>query len=642
MQSKGQIEIIAILVFVIIGVLAAYFVLSPEATDILPGVGQTEQSKLIRDSVMNLVRTATIENINRIYDNGGYLDGSQVTNVEYGGLTVPVWQACSNNMAPDVKKQLENGIRFYITENLENNEDFYGKGAEFDIRKMVLTVNIFDGRVDVDAELPTKVEGNPVSSSYKTSVPSDIYQIVNFANDFVSDVEENRFFEIATLSTLVHFDIYSGPESESWMPSGRILPLECGRKVLRTRDQMFSAFREVLSYTISHVMWNAQPISFRANPFYPINSAGGNAYNLDVEFAYPNSWDAELERKFSTNPPTLLISSRNIFPLVPACMGYYKILYSFQYPVIVSVKDDVMGKYFRFAIYTSVKDSKPDDTCVAGVFSGLTDYEKDCVYGTYCDYNITVVDSEGNPIEGAEILFYQCPLGSTDENGSAVSTGTQKAPCIAADFQIWKEGYRTFGEFLSSTELEGFKVNMKKSLGDITTKLYGIGLTAKGETSEGVYTIYETNGYKKKITEFKKDNDPDVKAMIYFYPFDPNYVTGEDIEVFGVNMDIDTGQFTDTLSLEGLYPGDFYVVAVAIQNSTNIVLGTLSTELTLEEGDNSLFVYLPVVTMTDSGNPPATSLNASESSKLQGLSSCIGGSLISRTELGDATVGCEF
>ncbi|MBN2101745.1 MAG: hypothetical protein JW716_02655, partial [Candidatus Aenigmarchaeota archaeon] len=159
MQSKGQIEIIAILVFVIIGVLAAYFVLSPEATDILPGVGQTEQSKLIRDSVMNLVRTATIENINRIYDNGGYLDGSQVTNVEYGGLTVPVWQACSNNMAPDVKKQLESGIRSYITDNLENNEDFYGKGAEFDIRKMVLTVNIFDGRVDVDAELPTKVEG---------------------------------------------------------------------------------------------------------------------------------------------------------------------------------------------------------------------------------------------------------------------------------------------------------------------------------------------------------------------------------------------------------------------------------------------------------------------------------------------------
>ncbi|NOX71231.1 MAG: hypothetical protein GXO64_00845 [Candidatus Micrarchaeota archaeon] len=635
---KGQAELVAVIAFVILGVVAAYFVMQPHNFSGQPsGFGTNDESKLIRDAITNLIRKGALENIDKAYDNGGYIDASKVTNVEYGGLNVPVWQACSNSMAPDVERELAAAISDYVAENLEKSSDFYGKDVKIETNRLSTRVKILDGRVDVEVNLPATVNGNALSQTYKTSVPANLYEIINFAKDFTKDSDTYNIFESATLASMAR----SNPETDAWMPLAGSVS-ECGRRIVRTREELLSAMKLIIGYTMSHIIWNGEQFNVDDNIFFNINGAGGKPYSdINAEFSYPPSWDSELERKFTSTPQTLNIAARPVMPTVPVCMGPYYVKYSFQYPVIVSVKDEITGKYFRFAILVSVKDNKPDDTCTADVFSGTTDYEEECITNAKCDFNITVKDSSGNPIEGADVMFYECSLGKTDENGNIMSTDSLKIPCIMSDLQVYKEGYRTYGKFISAMLLDGLDVTLVKGAGAYTINIYGVPVKAIGKTGEGEFTTYEVTGTKMPITGFKKAGSSDIRTIIDFYPEDPNAVTGEDFEIVVYNTD-DDQNIIGSIEQEGLYPGTFAVGAVAMENSTQKVVGIINTTLTINEGDDTIFVYLPIVNETDGGALDA-SINQSQSSKMANLASCFGAAgVISTSELSDVTKGCAF
>lgn len=639
MQTKGQIEIIAVIAFVIIGVVAAFIVMNTggPGLEVIQDMGLTDEAKLIKDSVSNLIRTGTLENIDVIYDNGGYLDASDVTNIEYGGLNVPVWQACTETMAPDLATELRKGITSYIAENLDENSDFYGKGAEFDIDDIDVRVNVLSERVDVTVNLPTKIDGISIPQPYKVTVPSNIKKITEFAEDFITESSESKIFETATVVTMAR----SNPESEYWMPVAGAVS-DCGKKIIRTRNDLVPALGQMIRYAISHVVWNGVPIEVRGNPFFYINGVGGKPYDdLDVEFSYPPSWDGELAKKFSSTPETIRITARPIMPGVPVCIGTYAVTYSFQYPVIISVKDDIRDKYFRFAVFVSVRDSQPDDRCVADVFSGTTEYEEDCVVDADCDFNISVTDSSGEPIEGADVMFYKCHLGRTDEEGNLVSVGDVKAPCMIAGLEIYKEGYRTYGNFISSYDMsEGIDAKLIKRQEGYDVHFMGVPLKAGGPVDDGDYATYEVTGKEKPVTEFTADGNSDIQLMINFYPLDPNYITGEDIESMIYNMG-DEFEFTGSIETDGLYPADFAVGGVAVRNSTQIVVGYINTTFTIKEGDDSVYVYMPIVT-EDGGGALSASINESEAGQFEMLSGCIGSGLLSSEESGDAQVGCVF
>ena len=638
MQLKGQIEFVAVIAFVILGIVSIYVMTQPNGLNsIIQGNGIKDESGLIKDSVTNLIRAGMMEATDKVYDNGGYTDASSVTNVKYGGLSIPVWQACSDFMIPDTENEIKSYLLDYIGKNIEKNSDFYGKNVTFDLNHLSVKVRMTKGTISADVNLPTTVNGNAIPQPYKASVRSNIDEMINFAKDFINESNSSHIFETAIMSSM----ILSNPDSSSWMPVSGIIH-KCGKRIIKTRRQFIDSLKQLTRYSINHIIWHGRAMTDTDNIFFNINTVSGRAYdNIKAEFAYPPSWDSELARKFSSKPETLNVVGLPVISFVPACMTNYYVSYSFQYPVIVSVYDDSTGKYFRFAAFTSIKDNKPDSICTSSITSGHTQYEEDCILSANCDYNITVTNSAGNPIQGADVVFYKCSLGKTDENGKLVSSGDTKAPCIAAGLEIYKKGYMTYGDFISINSLNGTTIKLTKKQTAYKIYFFGVPLKAKGKISDGVYSSYEVTGPQKNITDFKDDiGNADIMLSSYFYPSEPNYITNEDTDIFIFNSD-EEGNLTSNITNNMFYPSEFDVNMVAYRNSTKTIVGLANTTFNLNEGDDSIYIYVPIVTQTDEG-PLQTSINETETAKLSGLASCMGGSIISNSKLSDAATGCVF
>ncbi len=104
----------------------------------------------------------------------------------------------------------------------------------------------------------------------------------------------------------------------------------------------------------------------------------------------------------------------------------------------------------------------------------------------------------------------------------------------------------------------------------------------------------------------------------------------------------DEGEFVNEMSIDGLYPGEFAVTAIASKQSNQLTVGFFANTLSITEGDNSLFLYVPVVVAIDQAELE-TSISTEEVNKLNELATCFDKStLITTTEYGDVRVGCEF
>ncbi len=641
MRLKGQIEVAAVLIFVIIGVVAIYFVMKPgEVMPDTKGRGIVDEGKLIKDSVSNFMRSAVIKTIDDIYDNGGYADATKVTYVEYGGLAIPVWRACSNSLVPNVERELANGIKAYIAKNFEKEIEFYGRNAEFDMRKLGVKAKILKGSVAVDIILPTKVEGINLPETYKISIPASLKDVTDFASDFSDFVYENKIFENVLLFRLAN------PYNEPWLSTTAQLT-ECGKRFIKTRDELVSAAKFHVMASIGRIVPYTEAHGGFEDVLYitkeDLKSVNGRTYDFDVELAYPPSWDSEFERRFTSNPSAINFAAMPVTPFTPQCISIYPVKYSMQYPVIVSVKDEKTGKYFRFAIFVSIKENEPDESCSVDSFSGSSQYEKDCVYNADCDFNITVVDEDGKPIEGADVFFYGCMLGKTEKRGNVTSTDDLKIPCKGAALEIYKEGYRTHGEFTYFGDLEQKKVTLIKNMEPVNVHFIGVPVRAEGKDENGMYSSFSVLGAERDITDFKDNSGkPYAYVMANFIPTEYNYITGEDRNIIIYNIDEGNTKFQDSVTSDIFYPSQFDAQAIVMHNETKKTLGAANATVTISGDTEDIYIYIPIITETDDGSE--VSLSSEQFEKMNGIASCFGADkkLIATVKQGSVSAGCSF
>ncbi len=607
-RRKGQVEFIVVAALIIIAITAVILasrqaVIPPAFTPGLP-----EEAKTIKDSVVNLIRAGAKDKLLLIYNQGGTQKPS--LSVEFGAFDTAVWSACGETNIPDVAKEIGVGLWAYLRENLKDEMEFYGKKVKFDFSRPKYEVDIIKDRVNVRLYLPTKVEDYDIQQPYEITVPTKLYDVLDFSKNFVNDAGSTRFFEMVTLTSMMH----SNPESDAWVPVAGA-QVGCGNVLFKTRNQLLPGIKGIIKYTVSHVVWNTRPLKLAENPFYPISSVGGKFYpDMQVAFAYPPSWDAQIDRYFMFTPEPLRVIPKPIMPIIAFCMAPYSVGYTFRYPVVVMVEDSLLNQWFKFAIMVDIQNTQPGN-CSAQ-FSNVSEYSQICVSDAKCNAKVTVTNSTGSPIEGADVSFYICDIGTTNSNGVAQG----KIPCMVSELHAYKEGYRSFGDLFRSDQLQDKDVTLQNTADTFTIYFKGLEVEATGDnldgtTGDGKFGSYQVKSSSKDITPKANFGDKDLIVITAFSPVNPNYFTGEDTALLLSNYD-ENGNLVSKIVTSGIQPIAYNFTLTVADNETGMPLGYLNSSIQVNEGDKEIYVYMPVVLKADGNDVSDPGIDPDEANQL--------------------------
>jgi len=628
-RSKGQVEFVVIAALVIIAIVVVIlasrqFVINPPVITGIP-----DEAKTIKDTIMNLMKAGVNERLALLYNQGGtFRPGNSV---KFGMFDTEVWLACGNQIIPDVSQEIGAAILDYLRENLQDEMDFYGKKTQFDFSKSKYEVEIFKDTISIRVYLPTLVEAYEMPQPYEIVVQSKLYDVLELSKNLVKDASETSFFEMVTLTTMMNMN----PANQTWTPTAGAIA-GCGNYLFKTRNQLLPGIKEVMRYTASHIVWNNKGLRLAENPFYPLTGVGGKEYpNMDVMFAYPYSWDSEIDRYFSFSPDPLRVIPRPPIPLVPFCMSSYVVNYNLRYPIMVMIHDSILNQWFKFAVMVNIENTQPGNCSVQ--MGNSSQYAKVCVSNAKCDARITVKNSTGNPVEGADVGFYICDVGTTDNKGVAEG----KIPCMISELGVFKEGYRSYGDLLVSDDLKDKTIKMIRVAKNVSIYMKGLKTYAYDDAGDGVdddgkFVSYAVTDKAKDITNLGFDEfDKNLSVTIAFSPVDPNYFTGEDTPLIVLNYDIN-GQAVSAINVSGLQP-IAYNISVAVNTEDgddSLPVGFLNTSYTIKEGQTSLYFYIPVVVKEDGlYDLDAPGIDPSEADQLTGLVTTTCGAVVSKDEI---------
>ncbi|MBN2101746.1 MAG: VWA domain-containing protein [Candidatus Aenigmarchaeota archaeon] len=596
-SKKGQIELVAIVAFVVLILIAVFFLLQPSGNQLDPWMNMlSDEQRLIRDSVKNFLSLATEEELTRLYEQGGFIDTTGTVNIKFSGLEIPLWVACGSVNVPDIENELSRGINEYIVRNLEKDTEFYGKDTILDVSKLKTEIILQDKKVVAKFYIPATTKGFEMPPEYEVTVDSNLKEILELSSNLAYELNETKFLELITMMAMTQ----SNRSSESWTPVKGVLT-ECGKRVVVKRPQFLEATKRMIKYIIKHLVWNREAPRLADNIFFQLDSTGGKSYDIDVSFHYPEEWDDELPEKFSTNPETLRKISKPLIKFVPFCMENYEVSYSFQYPVVIAVKDDIMNQHFRFAVYASIKDNTPDNECEAKLFVGRTEYETKCIDNAKCDFKIRVTDTNGNPIKDADVTFYECDLGYTNEAGLLISD-TVKVPCMMSEIVVRKDGFMSNGTFVTPENLTDYEVRLQKIKSNLTVRYFGVPVIGINRNSEGWFEkfipadqIFEIDNLWSSAYTGHDSQRFKLEAKLMWEPIEPNVFTEEDSDFILDNRDEDNNLVHE--KNESIIHPIIYKVSGIVSDTErdDAILGYINQEITIEELDEEICVYFPVV-----------------------------------------------
>ncbi len=568
-SKKGQIELVFVVVLVIIGIVAAYTFLNFSTVDSdISNVGLSDEAKVIKDSVMNLAKNGLVEKLKLIYMQGGYANSTNKS-IKLGIHNVEILCDSGELRTLDFKKELEEQLKEYMRSTLEEEMDFYGKETLFNFEYFDVNIYITKGAINAEINLPTKVNGNSISQPYKITVPSDLYDIMEFSNDVLFYQNTTRFFDFNIIDAMAR----SNPQSEYWVPLSGIVT-GCENAYFRDKERLVTSFEKLIRYSTSHTI-STKTEDKKPDPYYNTNIS---YRGLDVAFIYPQ-WD--LRNNFEAFPPNPALSiPRRLSSLSSYCLAYYNMSYSFRYPLIIYSKDEQLGEWFRFAIMVNIRDNMPVDEKIQ-IKSDIEDYYELCDKKAKCPVKVRVVDSMQNPLSGAVVLFDECVIDTTDFYGIAEGF----APCYAGELIIRKEGKDIFSGFVKSDDLKSVQAVLPAKR-DVKIHLYGVPLNTGTPKGGGYYSSYSVAENPTPIDEFEND------FLVAVDIFPTNEMLAESYLLLNTKL----GEITDYIEFEGLPKGEFNFVVTITENETGLNYGYSQFIFASKGTEEELYLYLPIVT----------------------------------------------
>ncbi|MBN1896302.1 MAG: hypothetical protein JW789_01060 [Candidatus Aenigmarchaeota archaeon] len=547
----------------------------------------------------------------KVYSQGGYYDIEDENYVENTCHGVVYWQSCDETHIPDVRSNLNEGIRKSIMESMPESVVIAGNEISFRKDELKTDVLINDDGVSVKIELPTFVDGVRSPSDYTLLIKSDLNRVLRLSEDFTKTQAEYRMLDKNLLKLLT----FSDPEG-CWLPTeGVTSSLVFKKKWSNLRDCM----EQLIWHTLIHTYEWERPVlrddgtlpeemlnyAFIPQVYKYEENEWGKYSDMDIKLYFANEGKnlkkTNPELLFRTHPDPVKFSA-----YIPG-LTLYDVTYDVTFPVLVSIHDRNFDDDFQFINFVNIAENEPSDDCNFDDVSGTDNEEEICIIQATNPSKITVTDYSGNLLEQVDVTYGICDIGMTTEG--VLERNLPDMTDARLELYIPEDDF--YCEIVSTSDLDDRTISMPL---------------------------------------FKKFNVKYYNLLINIYPDDPNpVITGAENTVnkeSDITMNMMPNGCTDSILLqhsnhykivsgeliEGIFnTGIIDLPATATYNATVSVgdISVFDNDVVIDFNENDIYIYLPKVV-----NGAATK------EQLEALyEKCI--DVASHVKPGDVPVGCS-
>jgi len=434
-RMHGQAEMALVLGLVAVAVIVILYAYST-FTYPVPG-GTTSEQKGAEAYVRDAIRSSAEAALMKIYSQGGYYDIADAPKtVKFAGSDTAYWQICNDVQEPDIKEQVENGVKEEIVSRLPDSTNLGGRQVTFSLSpdNFHVTAMIHDNKVSLEVNLPTTVDGVGIPQPYRLEIDSNLGRIYNFARDFANFEKRYRVLDYGLMQ---HINI-SNPNEEGegacWLPTMGMIVTPLRRSWSRTEECMERQIVHTLSHTYewqkpwlndngdlpSDLMENLYIFQIQKS-----DGSWGQYADLGLEFYYGGDGQKltknDGEFYLRTDPESI-----DFRPIgIPGVMriGSYDIKYDVSFPVVITVMDELLKKNFNFAVFVNIRNSAPsNEQCMESAPPSPEDVQ--CTEDVGKPVDLVIYDTSGNPLPGVYMSFGQCSFDAPSDGDGRFSFAT--------------------------------------------------------------------------------------------------------------------------------------------------------------------------------------------------------------------------
>lgn len=358
---QAQSSVYFVVGIVIVAVLAVFFTMQSgvlKSTMVPYSIMQREN--LVRESVEKIIRDGADISIEYLSMHGGYFDPPMDKSIMFQYVVVPYWQRCGERLTVSkniIKARLENGTKNHILNSLAGN---FPERVKFNMSMLDVSANILDDRIDFTVTLPMTIDGYFMDEPYRVSVPSKFGRIIDFANEFIDENIDERWFEEFTKAAIEM-------SSSELLRQGVIT--ECGKCERLSADEISGLMENVAEFVrINTFWWKPTHVSPDGSRVFSIESVDGKAYyDLNIRLLDP-------EIPMVTDKGVEICANDIVIDVGwdrmnwNECITFFDHGYSLYYPIVVGVEDALTNHNFYFAILVGLENLEPDSgECNLGV-----------------------------------------------------------------------------------------------------------------------------------------------------------------------------------------------------------------------------------------------------------------------------------
>ncbi len=581
-DKRGQAALFIIIGIVLVGSIAAYFLLRGGV--IFGGIPVRFQP--LHQYVLDCSKESAELGVGLLEKQGGYIylpefsRGSEFAPVssqlDFFGAPVPYWYYVSGNgivkeQVPS-QRHMEEQLEQFIEEDLARCSlaNFVDQGFLIDRGEPEVDVSIDDEEIGVSVRLPLSAsfgDEKVLLEEFRFSSPTKLGKFYEIALDIYSHEKNTAFLEQYGVDVL---RLYAPVDN---------VEISCAPKVWN-----FQNVREEIQNALEA---NVQAIRVQGD-YYELKDKRREYFVVEevesdeqVNFLYSKFWPTKIE----VNP-----AERGILLAEPVgssaglgalgfCYVPYHFVYDLQYPVLIQVLDE--KEVFQFPVAVIIDKNKPREGLEG---EAVSDVEPALCQGGVQEMEIFTYDTKLEPVK-ADIDFkclnVKCDIGETSVQGNDAVLKARVPQCVNGFFIAEAEGYAP-QRFQVST-------NTQTSADIVLDRYYNLSLVVRVDGREtGDFVLLYFTGDEQRVVAY-----PEQKEALLSEGF-------SNITVYVYkNSSITLGAYSDTkcvkvpkkgvLGILGGEDEECFQIDVPAQTVSNVLVGGgkavyYFTESELEQG----------------------------------------------------------
>jgi hypothetical protein len=515
-NRRGQVTIFIIIAIVIIGAVAAFFIIRGVVT-----VAEIPANlEPVYNSFLACIEEDTLVGINMLEAQGGYIElpefeqgGAYMpfsSQLNFLGSPIPYWYYVSGNnvqkeQVPS-KKSMEEALGDYIIGQIDRCvlDEWYGEGYTIisgEDASADVTINEEDIGIVLDMDLRLeKANDTVLVSNHEVVVDSKLGSLYESARNIYDYEQETLFLENYGVDTLRLYAPVDGVE------------ITCSPKVW-SADEVFDDLEGAIEANVASIKVETGDLTLRTeeDKYFIVDLP----VDENVRFLNSRKWPHSFEVNPSEEGGVMIAKPVGNQPGMAAlgfCYVPYHFVYNVNYPVLVQVYSG--EEIFQFPFAVVILGNMPREALETEAVE-IPDAELCRFRNTQIQIN--TFDNYFNPVP-SNVSFRcfgeTCDIGATSEEGFLIEMFPQ---CVNGYVIAEAEGFQTAETYIESTAQSGvIDVLMNK----LYEKRVQLTLDGKLYTDEAVISFISNNSadtliYPDQNTIELAEDQYEVQVYIY-------------------------------------------------------------------------------------------------------------------------------